>query len=218
GVVFTWGDRSGSAQKPIEVGSKDAIARLGIASLIGRASFSLPRLVLTAADVRLNPPAPAAGQPVQLSVHAQNMGSADAKGVRVEIFADQVKIGEAGGDIVAGKDYVFTGFPGWTPAAGSHVLLCRATVSGQTVEATREITTALGVMLVKPFLQQPILVANPELKSDPGAIATASATNDSQPGNNEARASTSILRSIQKEGPGQLVVPQDPAQPRLIRP
>ena len=50
------------------------------------------------------------------------------------------------------------------------------------------------------------------------AIATASAANDSQPGNNEARASTSILRSIQKEGPGQLVVPQDPAQPRLIRP
>ena len=318
-VVVTWGDRSGSAQKPSEVGSKDAIARLGVASLIGRASFSLPRLVLTAADVRLNPPAPAAGQPVQLSVHAQNMGSADAKGVRVEIFADQVKIGEAGGDIVAGKDYVFTGFPGWTPAAGSHVLLCRATVSGQTVEATREITTALGVMLVKPFLQQPMLVANPELKSDPGviatsevragglmmakldrpdlqilpsdityapampkpndpltitiivrnigtaagsgtvtgvlqvdgsestrrefpvniapggmtslmwqvttpsgtsltAIATASAANDSQPGNNEARASTSILRSIQKEGPGQLVVPQDPAQPRLIRP
>ena len=33
-VVVTWGDRSGSAQKPIEVGSKDAIARLGVASLI----------------------------------------------------------------------------------------------------------------------------------------------------------------------------------------
>ena len=45
------------------------------------------------------------------------------------------------------------------------------------------------------------------------AIATASVANDAQPGNNEARASTSIMRLIIKQ---QLELPENP-QPRLIR-
>src|SRR5439155_387592 len=47
-VVVRWGARSGSAQERIAVGSRDAIARVGMASLIRRASFSLRRLVLSA--------------------------------------------------------------------------------------------------------------------------------------------------------------------------
>ncbi|HYR53105.1 MAG TPA: CARDB domain-containing protein [Candidatus Dormibacteraeota bacterium] len=305
-VVVSWADRSGSASKPIEIGTKGA-ARMGVASLIGRASFSMPRLLVTAADVRLNPVAPAAGQSVELSVRAMNPGTADAKGVRVELFADQVKIGEATGDIVAGKDFIFTGFPRWTPAAGRHVLLCRATVLGQTTEATRDVTAGFTATLVAPTLmKQPGIVANPETKMAPlggtlmmatlarpdlqitpadityapampkagdaltitirvqnvgsaaasgtvtgvlqvdgaesarrefpvsiapggmmslmwpvttpsgstlMAVATASVANDAQPGNNEGRASTSILRMIEKQ---QLQLPPE-SQPRLIR-
>jgi len=308
-VVVSWADRSGSASKPIEIGSKGARMgeRMGVASLIGRASFSMPRLLVTAADVRLNPLAPAAGQPVELSVRAQNAGTADAKGVRVELFADQVKIGEATGDIVAGKDYIFTGFPRWTPGAGRHVLLCRATVLGQTTEVTRDVTAGLMATLVAPTLmKQPAILATPETKMAPlggtlmmakferpdlqitpadityapampkanepvtitirvqnvgtaaasgtvtgvlqvdgaesarrdfpvslapggmmslmwpvttpsgstlTAVATASVANDAQPGNDEARASTSILRVIEKQ---QLQLPPE-SQPRLIR-
>jgi len=306
-VVVTWGDRSGSAVKPIEIGSKDGTRMGGVMSLISRASPSLARLIITAADVRLNPPAPGAGESVELSVRALNTGSADAKGVRVELFADQVRIGEAAGDIAAGKDHVFTGFPRWTPAAGRHVLLCRVTVMGQTTEATRELTTALTTMVMKPILKTPGTLATPELKGTIGtgavgglmlakferpdlqimpsdityapampkpndaltitivvrnvgtaagsgtvtgvlqvdgseaarrdfpvtiapggmmsfvwpvttpsgstlmAVATASVANDAQPGNNEARASTSILRVIQR-----LELPPD-QQPRLMR-
>ena len=161
-AVVTWGDRSGSAAKPIEIGSKDAMRLGGVVSLIGRASFTVPRLVVTAADVRLNPVTPAAGEAVELSVRAQNTGSADAKGVRIELFADDVRLGEATGDVVAGKDRIFTGYPRWTPGAGKHVLLCRATVAGQTTEATREITTALTATLVKPMIKQPAILAAPE--------------------------------------------------------
>jgi hypothetical protein len=306
-VVVSWADRSGSASKPIEIGSKGARMgeRMGVASLIGRASFSMARLLVTAADVRLNPVAPAAGQPVELSVRAMNSGNADAKGVRVELFADQVKLGEATGDIEIGKDHIFTGFPRWTPAAGRHVLLCRATVMGQTTEVTREVTTGFTAVMVSPtIMKQPAILATPETKMAPlggtlmmarlerpdlqitpadityapampkagdaltitirvqnvgtatasgtvtgvlqvdgaesarrdfpvsigpggmmslvwpvttpsgstlMAVATASVANDAQPGNNEGRASTSILRVIQK-----LELPPE-SQPRLIR-
>ena len=165
-VVVTWGGRSGSAEKPIDIRSPDTIGKGGVASLIGRASFSFPRLTITAADVRLNPVAPSAGEAVELSVRAQNTGSADAKGVRVELYADGVRLGEATGDIGAGKDRVFTGFPRWTPAAGKHVLLCRATVAGQTTEATREITAAaMATLLVKPVRAPGATLVTPEIKT-----------------------------------------------------
>jgi len=163
-VVVSWADRSGTASKPIEIGGKGA-ARLGVSSLIARSSLSVARLLITTTDIRLNPLAPAAGQSVELSVRALNQSSVAAKSVRVELFADQVRLGEASGDIEAGKDRIFTGFPRWTPTSGTHVLLCRATVSGQTTEVTREVNTLLTATLTKPLLKAPTTLAVPEMKT-----------------------------------------------------
>jgi len=73
-----------------------------------------------------------------------------------------VRLGEATGIVPAGRDFVFSGFPRWTPTAGRHVLLCRATVSGQVTEATREVTVGGAVTLVKPVLTTtPATLATP---------------------------------------------------------
>jgi hypothetical protein len=124
-----------------------------VATLMARGSFSLaPRLTIASTDIRLNPPAPAAGGSVELSVRVVNPATTDVKGVKVDLFADGAPIGSSTGDIAAGKDYVFAGFPKWTAAAGTHVLLCRASSGAQITEATRNLTVGATVALVKPVL------------------------------------------------------------------
>jgi uncharacterized repeat protein (TIGR01451 family) len=127
---------------------------------MARGSFSIaPRLTITPTDIRLNPIAPAAGGSVELSVRVVNPGASDAKAVRVELFADGARIGEASGDIAAGKDRVFTGYPRWTAAAGKHVLLCRANSGGQITEVTRELTVGATIALVKPLLTTTAIIS-----------------------------------------------------------
>jgi hypothetical protein len=181
-ALVAWGGRSGTAAKPIDIHPPHAVGAGGVASLMGRATLVSPtlvtspalalggarlamtRLVITSTDVRLNPVAPAAGTPVDVSVRIQNPGASDANGVRAELFADGVRLGEATGNVPAGRDFVFTGFPRWTPAAGKHVLLCRATASGQVTEATREVTVGAPLTLVRQPLATvgtPVTLATP---------------------------------------------------------
>jgi hypothetical protein len=87
-----------------------------------------------------------------LSVRVMNPATTDVKGVRVELFADGASIGAATGDVAAGKDFIFVGFPRWTAAAGTHTLLCRATAGAQITEATRTLTVGAAMALVKPVL------------------------------------------------------------------
>jgi hypothetical protein len=174
-AAVTWGARNGTAAKPIDITPPHAVGIGGVASLMGRATLiaspsmalrgtlSLGRLAITSTDVRLNPVAPAAGTPVDLSVRIQNPGTTDAKGVRAELFADGVRLGDATGDVPAGRDFIFSGYPRWTPAAGKHVLLCRATFGGQVTEATREVVVGTALTLVKPVLTagQTMTLASP---------------------------------------------------------
>jgi hypothetical protein len=175
-ATVAWGTRNGTAAKPIDINPPHAVGAGGVASLMGRATLfapsramgatlSLGRLAIASTDVRLNPAAPGAGTPVDLSVRIQNPGTADAKGVQAEIFADGVRLGGASGDVPAGRDFVFSGFPRWTPTSGKHVLLCRATFGGQTTEATREVVVGAAMALVKPVLttSQPMTLATPSV-------------------------------------------------------
>jgi len=149
-AVVTAGARVATATKPVDVRPPNGVAMGGVASLIGRGAFSLTRLAMTTADIRLNPLAPAAGAPVDVSVRVQNPGAADVKGVRVELFADGTRLGEVSGTVPAGKDYVFSGLPKWTPASGAHTLLLRASAGTQIVEATRDVTVGAGIRLLNP--------------------------------------------------------------------
>lgn len=166
-AVVTAGSRSGMATKPIDVRPPHAVGAGGVAMLIGRGSFSFTRLAMTAADVRLNPPAPAAGSPVDVSVRVQNPGGAEVKGVRVELFADGTRLGEVSGTIAAGKDFVFSGFPKWTPASGQHKLLLRASAAGSITEATRDVAVGAGLVLVKPLLTNTTIIAAPSTGTSP---------------------------------------------------
>jgi hypothetical protein len=166
-AVVTAGDRSGNASKPVDVRPPDGMGRGGIAMLVGRGAFSLSSLQMTAADVRLNPLAPAVGAAVDVSVRIQNTASSDANGVRVELFADGTRLGEVSGNVAAGKDYVFGGFPKWTAAAGAHKLLLRANAAGRIVEATRDVTVGgAAIMLAKPLLTTTTLIT-PQTQTAP---------------------------------------------------
>lgn len=170
-AVVTWGSRSGSAAKPIDVRPPNGVGAGGVAALIGRGSFGFARLSVTANDVRLNPLVPSAGSSVELSVRVQNAGAGDVKGVRAELFADGVRLGEANGDIAAGKDRVFTGYPRWTPTAGKHVILCRASAGGQITEASREVTVGAGITLMKPLLTTTTMTTNPTIGMQTAAMS-----------------------------------------------
>ncbi|HEU4764873.1 MAG TPA: CARDB domain-containing protein, partial [Candidatus Eisenbacteria bacterium] len=143
----------------------------GVAMLMGRGAFSLSTLRMTTADVRLNPLAPAVGNAVDVSVRVQNAGAADVKGVRVELFADGTRLGEVSGNIAAGKDFVFSGFPKWTAASGAHKLLLRASAGGRIVEATRDVAVGAAIMLAKPLLTTATLVT-PTTQAPPPSTQT----------------------------------------------
>jgi hypothetical protein len=66
-----------------------------------------------------------------------------------------VRLGGVTGEIAAGKDLVFTGFPKWTPTAGKHTILFRATVAGQITEASRDVTAGAGLALTRATLTSP---------------------------------------------------------------
>ncbi len=138
-VVVTAGARSSTAEKPLDLTPQGGIGRGGVAALVGRGAMAHGPLAMEAADIQLTPAIPAAGASVALSARVRNTGTTDLTGVRVEIYADGVLVGNASGDIAAGKDHVFT-LPRWTATAGSHKLLCHATAGISQVEATRDVT------------------------------------------------------------------------------
>ena len=181
-AVVTDGSRQSSAIKPVDVGPIGGIGGGGVAALIGRGAGSRltlgSKLVMVSADLRLNPLVPTAGSDVTVSVHMQNTGATDMQGVHAELFADGVRLGEATGDIAAGKDLVLTSFPHWKPTAGNHTLLCRASAGTAAVSATRDVSVSASALLVKG-LQTPtgfktgfsaLLAGKPDLQITSGDI------------------------------------------------
>ncbi|HEX7077699.1 MAG TPA: CARDB domain-containing protein, partial [Candidatus Eisenbacteria bacterium] len=176
-IVVTAGARTASAVKPVDVTPPHGIGMGGVAALTGRGIGAFGTLSLEPADIQLTPALPTAGASVVLSVRVRNTGASDASAVRVEVYADGIRLGEATGDIAAGKDHVFP-LPRWTAAAGAHKILCRAILGAARAEATRDVsvgaTAAIGTISARTLTATPgmatLLVARPDLQILPTDI------------------------------------------------
>lgn len=130
-----------------------------IGAVVGRPTVrvALPtglKLQLTPDDVRLTPFPAAAGTPMQFSVNIQNLGTDPARDAKVEVFVDDVALGGATVDVMAGRPASAGGFKPWTAVAGRHVARAVVTAGGSRVEASRPFE-------IREALTRPSLVRTP---------------------------------------------------------